>query len=97
LKTVWRIATEGGSAPAERKLNAGALDGIPHEAEGLAESGDPAIQAARHAIMESVRSSCGAPLGEALSIQAKHSAGFMTTPHCRRGRVGAEYSRTVVD
>ena len=33
---------------------------------------------------------------EALDVQAKHSAAFMTTPFCRKGRVGAEQARTVV-
>jgi len=97
LKVVWQIATEGDSGVARRKLETGALSGVPRDAGELPDTGNPATAAAREAIMGNIQASCGSDLAQALSIQAKHSAGFMTTKHCRRGRVGAEYARTKVD
>jgi enoyl-CoA hydratase/carnithine racemase len=97
LKVVWKIATDGDSGVARRKMADGALKGVPTEAAGLASSGDPATEAARKAIMDSVQASCSTTLAEALEVQTKHSAEFMTTPYCRKGRVGAEYARTVVE
>jgi enoyl-CoA hydratase/carnithine racemase len=96
LQVVWKIATEDDSRVKLRKVEAGALKGVPTEAAGLAASGDPATEAARKAIMDSIQGSCSAKLGEALEVQTKHSAEFMTTKPCRKGRVGAEYARTVV-
>ena len=70
---------------------------MPSEAGPLPDSGNPATVAAREAIVGCIRAACGASLADAVTIQAKHSAGFMTTPWCRKGRVGAEYARTKVD
>ncbi|MBW1688644.1 MAG: hypothetical protein JRS35_26735, partial [Deltaproteobacteria bacterium] len=53
-------------------------------------------EAARKAILDCVRHACGSTLSDALSVQTKHSAGFMITPHCRKGRIGAEQARTAV-
>jgi hypothetical protein len=69
---------------------------VPTEIGGLPDSGDPATEAARSAIMDSIQSSCRVTLNEALSVQTKLSAEFMTTSYCKRGRVGAEYARTAV-
>jgi enoyl-CoA hydratase/carnithine racemase len=96
LKVVWKIATEGDHGLKRRDVKAAALKGVPKEVSGLPETGDPATGAARKAILESVQRSCGSTLADALTVQTKHSAGFMTTSHCKRGRVGAEYARTVV-
>jgi 3-hydroxyacyl-CoA dehydrogenase len=96
LKVVWRLATGGDAGVAQRKVEEGALKGVPTEVAGLPPVGAPAAEVARKAIMDCIQSSCGATLAEALEVQTKHSAEFMTTPQCRKGRVGAEYSRTVV-
>jgi hypothetical protein len=69
---------------------------LPTEIGGLPDPGDPAIEAARKAIMDSVLNSCRTTLNQALEVQTKLSADFMTTAHCRKGRVGAEYARTAV-
>jgi hypothetical protein len=72
--------------------------GVPTDVAGLPPTGgDPAAEAARKAIMDSIQGSCSATLAQALDIQTKHSADFMTTSYCRKGRVGAEYARTTVD
>jgi len=94
LKVVWKIATEGDSGVARRAVADGALKGVPTDA-GLPASGDPATEAARTAIMGSIQGACGATLADALEIQTRHSAEFMTTSFCRKGRVGAEFARTV--
>ena len=96
LKTAWSIATGGSHGLPRRELESGVLQGLPTEIGGLADSGDPATEAARRAIMDSIQISCRVTLNEALSVQTKLSAEFMTTPHCKKGRVGAEYARTVI-
>ena len=96
LKTVWSLATGGDAGVARRKVEAGALKGVPTEVGGLPPAGAPATEAARKAIMDTIQDSCAATLANALEIQTRHSAEFMTTPYCRKGRVGAEYARTVV-
>jgi enoyl-CoA hydratase/carnithine racemase len=97
LKVVWRIATEGDSGVTRRDVAASALQGVPSEVGGLSSPGTPGTEAARRAIMDSIQASCSTTIGEALGIQTKHSAEFMTTSHCRKGRVGAEYARTAVE
>ena len=97
LKVVWDLATEGDSGVARRKVEAHALESMPREVGGLPAPGGPATEAARKAIMDSIQSSCSSTLAEALEVQTKHSAEFMTTSWCRKGRVGAECARTVVE
>ena len=77
-----------------RKVEEGALKGVPKVISGLA-AGDAATEAARKAILENILSACGATLAEALDIQAKHSAGFMSGSFCQKGAIGAEYKKTM--
>ena len=51
------------------------------------------MEAARKAIIETIRDSCGTDLKEALTVQAKHSAEFMVSDACKYGRIGAEFKR----
>jgi enoyl-CoA hydratase/carnithine racemase/3-hydroxyacyl-CoA dehydrogenase len=85
---------EGRSALPRRGLETGSLDGIPDEVPGLS-PGSESTEAARRAIVETVRAACAVPLSEALEVQADHSAEFMVTTACRRGTVGAEADRTL--
>jgi len=95
IRAAWKTATEGDAGPVKRReLVESGLDGIPSET-GLPESGNPATEAARKAIMECIRESCGAPLSEALAVQAKHSAGFMSSRACRKGMIGAACEKTM--
>jgi len=57
--------------------------------------GEPAVEAARKAIVDCVQGSCAATLAEAVDVQSRHSADFMVTDACRRGRVGGEAKRTL--
>ena len=61
----------------------------------LPKSDDPGTEAARKAILDCVQESCGTPLAEALDVQTRHSAHFMTVPACRSGAVGAEAKKTL--
>jgi len=97
LGTAWALASESGKATvARRVVDERALEGIPTDVSGLPASGSPATDAARKAILDCVRASCGASLADALGIQARHSAEFMKTSACRKGRIGTEYGRTMV-
>jgi enoyl-CoA hydratase/carnithine racemase len=94
LKVTWKIVTGGDHGLTLRKVEEGALEGVPREVSGVS-PGDPGTEAARKAILENVLSSCGSVLSEAIDIQARHSAGFMSGKYCQKGRIGAEYTKTM--
>jgi enoyl-CoA hydratase/carnithine racemase len=93
LKTVWAIASDGDHGLPVRHVEAGALDGVPAGWE--TEFHGPGNEAAVRAIVETVRASCGASLAEALEVQARHSAAFMSSGQCRKGAIGAAQARTM--
>ncbi|UCC44963.1 MAG: hypothetical protein JSU65_03295, partial [Candidatus Zixiibacteriota bacterium] len=95
LQTTWKVALEGDSGPlAKRSLAAEPLKGMPTE-PGLPDSGNAATEAARKAILGCVTASCGVSLSEALTAQAKHSAGFMNSRFCREGMIGADCAKVM--
>lgn len=96
LQMVWKIATDGDAILPLRKLKENNLKEVPSEVDGLSETDNPATIAARKAIFQSVRNCCEATLPEAITLQAKHSADFMTTPHCQNGAVGMEFKKTMI-
>ncbi len=95
LATAWKAAGDGKHGLKRRQLETGPLE-LPTDAGALPPAATPEGEAARAAIMECMRRSCGVPLAEALGVQARLSAGFMTSPACRSGVVGADYSKTVL-
>ncbi|MBC8875434.1 MAG: hypothetical protein H8E44_38910 [Planctomycetes bacterium] len=95
LETVWTLASGGATNVPMRKLDEGVLEGIPTDV-GISVSDNTAKEAARKAIMDSIKNSCGVPLSEALDIQARHSADFMVTSSCREGSIGAEHEKVVM-
>jgi enoyl-CoA hydratase/carnithine racemase/3-hydroxyacyl-CoA dehydrogenase len=95
LATTWKVARDGKHGLARRRLEERAVD-VPAEAGALPPAGTPEREAARAAVMECIRRSCGVPLAEALGVQARLSAAFMTSAACRAGVVGADYSKTVL-
>lgn len=95
LETAWSLASGKAAGVTMRKLAEGPLEGIPAEA-GVPASASPTTEAARQAIMQSIRRSCGARLSEALAIQAQHSAEFTVSSFCKEGSIGAERQRTMV-
>lgn len=95
LQTAWKIVTEGQHGKiAKRSLNDQALKGIPLDIT-LPDSGDPALDKARKAIMDCIQESCGSPLSEAIIVQARHSAEFMSSRLCREGVIGAACAKTM--
>jgi hypothetical protein len=94
LKKVWKVATGGAHGLKQRKLEKKALK-VPAEVKGLKPSGNPLMEAARKAIMDTVQASCGVTVSDALEIQAKHSAGFMLTKECHRGVIGSAAKKTL--
>lgn len=95
LAMAWTMANGRDAGVKRRSFETGALEGVASDVPGLSEAGSPATEAARKAILETVRASCGVPAAEALALQATHSARFMTTDACARGVVGTEFSRTM--
>jgi len=93
LTVAWKVATKGDHKLARRAVQVEALDGVPKDVSGLPAAA-PESEAARSAIMACVDQACHEALGDALAVQAKHSAAFMVSPACRQGAVGAEYTKT---
>jgi enoyl-CoA hydratase/carnithine racemase/3-hydroxyacyl-CoA dehydrogenase len=95
LQTAWKIVTDGDHKLPRRKVEDGALSGLPREISGLPPSDNPLTEIARKAIMDCIQKSCAAPLSEALSIQSRHSGGFMTTPECKQGSIGGDFTKVM--
>ena len=93
LKMAWQIAANNGGGLPRRELRRDALSGIP--TGDLPATDNPATEAARAAIMATIVGSCGTPLTEALAVQARHSGDFMVTKFCQKGKVGAEFVKTM--
>jgi len=94
LAMAWKLAGEGDAAMPRRKIRQEALTGVPSDVR-LPEAGSPVVAGARRAIMECIQESCGCSLNEALTVQAKHSAGFMTGDLCRSGMIGSEATKVM--
>ncbi|MBI4800936.1 MAG: enoyl-CoA hydratase/isomerase family protein [Elusimicrobia bacterium] len=94
LQTAWKIVTGADHNVARRKVKEAALKKLPKDL-ALPDSENNAVEAGRKAIFECIQASCAATSSEALLIQAKHSAGFMASPACRTGRIGAELKKTM--
>jgi hypothetical protein len=94
IKICWQIAN-GEPILTFRTLITNPINDIPSEISGLTKTENPSLIAARRAILDTVRESCAKPLTEALEIQSKHSAGFMTSNYCKSGVIGSEYSKTM--
>ncbi len=95
IKIVWKIATDGDHGLVKRDVENGALKKVPEDVGGLSDTGEAATVAARKAILENVQNSCSKTLQEALTIQARSSAGFMTSQPCRKGAIGMASIKTM--
>ena len=78
IQTAWKIATGGDHGLSKRDVKENALEGLSTEVR-LSEPDNPGVEAARKAIMDTIKDSCGTDLQNALKVQAQHSADFMTT------------------
>ena len=94
LKIAWKIATGKDHGLVKRDVKENALDEISFDIK-LQAPDNPGMEAARKAIIETIRDSCGTDLKNALTIQAKHSAEFMISDACKNGRIGAEFKRVM--
>jgi len=72
-----------------------ALNKLPKEISNIPASGNPVTEAGKQAIFDCIQACCNSTLSEALSIQAKHSAGFMGGAHCKKGKIGSEFKKTM--
>jgi len=95
LPMTWKLASGGDHGIAKRTVETRALYDLPTDLSGLPPADSPEMEAARAAIMECVQVACGADLSEALTVQAKLAAEFLTSSACQAGVVGAEYARTM--
>jgi enoyl-CoA hydratase/carnithine racemase/3-hydroxyacyl-CoA dehydrogenase len=95
LQMVWRLASCGAAGVTMRKLDEGVLKIVSPEAD-VPVSDNPATQAARKAIVDSIRDSCGTALSQAIDVQAKHNADFIVTSFCRKGSIGTEHRKTMI-
>jgi enoyl-CoA hydratase/carnithine racemase len=95
LGMAWTLATEGTGGLPRREVEGGPLQGIPSGVPSLLDTGGPAGRAARSAMMQCIQGACGSTLSEALELQARHSAAFMTSSACKKGEIGAQYTKTM--
>ncbi len=95
LATAWAIASGGDHRVRPRTLAEGPLDGVVRDLPPLSGGTGPEMEAARKAILDTVREACSVPLAQALDVQARHSGGFMTRPECRNGVVGRACAKTM--
>jgi enoyl-CoA hydratase/carnithine racemase len=91
IQACWSTV-QGGGGVARRPFADGRLEGVTRGLRPPSPAG-PATETARQAILRTVEASCGAPLAEALEIQAKLSAEFMGSPEVKRGRVGEAFAK----
>jgi enoyl-CoA hydratase/carnithine racemase len=94
LPLAWSLASGEEVGVERRPLALGPLAAVGDEAPAPEETGDPAIDAARRVIHETVLASTGVPLADALEVQSKHSAAFFSHEACRRGVVGMAWAKT---
>jgi hypothetical protein len=95
LGAAWSLASGTSKGVERRAVRADAIAGVADHLPALPATESPAAESARRAILDCIRASCGATLGDARSIQAKHSAEFMRDPACQKGRVGSEFTKTM--
>jgi enoyl-CoA hydratase/carnithine racemase len=89
LHVAWQTAAGEAQELPRRDVVAEVLQHVPTDVS-LPETDAALTQAARRAIFDCIRQSCSAPLSEALEVQAKLSAGFMSSDFCRQGRIGSD-------
>ena len=94
LKKAWQVASGGKHGLRLRKVAEGALK-LPAGTPALPQSSNPLTEAARKAIVDTIKASCGTTLAQALEVQARHSAGFMVSKECNKGVVGTTAAKTL--
>jgi 3-hydroxyacyl-CoA dehydrogenase len=95
LGMAWTLATDGDGGLPRREVQDGVLSNVPTDVAGLPEPDGEAGEAIRSAMVECIQAACGSNLSEAIEVQARRSAGFMTTSACKKGEIGAQYTKTM--
>ena len=95
LKMAWKIASGGAHGLRKRSVKEKALTKMPQDWSRLAAHTETITSAARQAIFDNILHSCGTTLTAALTIQAKHSAGFMVSKDCQKGTIGSTLNKTM--
>lgn len=94
IKMAWKIATGNDHGLMKRDVVTEALSNLSSELI-IPDSTDPAVISARKAIKDCINDACCAPLSEAIVVQAKHSAAFMSSKDCQRGVIGTEAGKVL--
>jgi enoyl-CoA hydratase/carnithine racemase len=92
LRAAWELAS-GDATAAGRVVEEGALRGVAAALPPPGETGEAGVDAARLALRDAVVGACSVPLADALELQARRSASFMTGKACRAGVVGTAAAR----
>lgn len=95
ITVAWKIASGADHTYALRKVEAGPIAGVSDLLSHITPTQDSGADAARQAIVDTIRASCEATLADAITIQAKHSAGFMTSSDVKKGAVGSAAAKTL--
>ncbi|MGB4897606.1 MAG: enoyl-CoA hydratase/isomerase family protein [Ignavibacteria bacterium] len=93
LKIAWKIMQNGYSVLPLRKVNEKPIGKIEINPVENFSTSDESISATRRAISDCIKESTNVKLSEAIFVQANHSAEFMISKLCRKGRVGSEYDK----
>lgn len=93
LAMTKNILENGDTALPKRKIIENAIPHIASEIEKIKWSENPQILSAQKEIAGCVIASCSATADEALQIQAKVSAQFMSGQLFRKGKIGIEYDK----
>jgi enoyl-CoA hydratase/carnithine racemase/3-hydroxyacyl-CoA dehydrogenase len=96
LGMAWKLASGAANGLPRREVEGGPLSGIPTDVPGIPAADGEFGRAARDAMVGCIQRACGAELGEALELQARHSAGFMTSKAFKKGEIGTQYTKTML-
>jgi len=94
ITMAWKTATGNNHGLIKREVVTEGLHNLATELQPP-DSADPVVISARKAIMECVNDACQVPLSDAIVVQAKHSAAFMSSKDCRHGVIGTEAEKVL--
>lgn len=93
LQMANRMVTNGDGIPTRRKVEESSLPDLSSEINALVCSENPLVLAAQKEIAECVLASCAVSAEDALQVQSKFSAEFMSGQLFRKGKIGVEYDK----
>jgi enoyl-CoA hydratase/carnithine racemase/3-hydroxyacyl-CoA dehydrogenase len=94
LKKIWEIVTFKDHGLPLRKVEKGEIP-ISAESISIPVCDNKLVIAGRKAIFECIKSACAVNYNQALTVQARHSAGFMISQECKKGVIGKNYSKSM--